>query len=82
MVKSSGIELAIALMVAPLTPLDRFLPRKLDAVVKLIADFPIIKQLMVIRIRGIKIPINEMLIYLNLNQRIQKYNNLVHVKES
>ena len=81
MVKNSGIELAIALMVAPFIPLDRFLPRKLDAVVKLFADFPIIKQLMAIRIRGIKIPINEMLIYLNVNQRIQKYNNLIHLKE-
>ena len=74
-VRSSGIELAMALIVAPFMPFDRFLPRKLDAVVKLFADFPIIKQLMEIRIRGIKIPINEIIIiYLNV---IKGYKNTI-----
>ena len=83
MVRSSGIELAMALIVAPFMPFERFLPRKLDAVVKLFADLPIIKQLMEIRIRGIKIPINEIIIiYLNL---IKGYKNtifIIHMKES
>lgn len=65
----------MALIVAPFMPFERFLPRKLDAVVKLFADFPIIKQLIEIRIRGIKIPINEIIIiYLNV---IKRYKNTI-----
>ena len=73
----------MALIVAPFMPFDRFLPRKLDAVVKLFADFPIIKQLMEISISGIKMPINEIImIYLNVIKGCKNTIFIIHMKES
>lgn len=72
----------MALIVAPFMPFDRFLPKKLDAVVKLFADFPIIKQLIAIRIRGIKIPIKEIIvIYLCVIKGCKNTIFIIHMKE-
>ena len=55
-VKTSGIELAMALMVAPLTPSDKFLPTYSDAVRNPSPALQIIKQHMVMITSGINIP--------------------------
>ena len=51
-----GIDLAIALIVAPLTPSDRFLPMNSDAVIKPSPALQIIMQQNVIRSRGMIMP--------------------------
>ena len=61
-VNTSGIELAIALIVAPLTPSERFLPIYSDAVMKPSPARQITKQQILIRIRGITIPILDFLV--------------------
>ena len=56
-VKSSGIELAIAFIVAPLTPSDKFLPKYSEETSNPSLAFQIIKQHMNINNSGIIIPI-------------------------
>ncbi|MFT6135192.1 MAG: hypothetical protein ACJAZM_001686 [Cyclobacteriaceae bacterium] len=56
-VNNSGIELAIALIDAPLTPSERFLPTYSDAVMKPSPARQITRQHIVINKSGIKIPI-------------------------
>ena len=56
-VNTSGIELAIAFIVAPRTPSDRFLPTYSEAVMKPSPALQIIIQTTVISKSGITIPI-------------------------
>jgi hypothetical protein len=58
-VNSSGIELAMALIVAPLTPSERFLPRYSDETSNPSLAFHIIMQQKTINNKGIKIPIDD-----------------------
>jgi hypothetical protein len=58
-VNSSGIELAIALIVAPLTPSERFLPIYSDDTSNPSVAFHIVMQQKSMIIKGIRTPIFE-----------------------
>jgi hypothetical protein len=61
-VKSSGMELAIALIVAPRTPSDKLRPIYSEAVMNPSPARQITRQQIAINIRGISIPIFEVLV--------------------
>jgi hypothetical protein len=58
-VNTSGIELAIALIVAPLTPSERFLPTYSEATIKPSPARQITRQQRAIIINGINKPIGK-----------------------
>ena len=66
-VNTSGIELAMAFIVAPLTPSDRFLPTYSEATIKPSPARQITKQHKAIRNNGINKPIGKYLCQFSLN---------------
>ena len=60
-VKTSGIELAIALIDAPRTPSDKFLPTYSEAVMNPSPARQMTTQQIDIRIKGIRMPMSEWL---------------------
>jgi len=66
-VNTSGIELAMAFIVAPLTPSDRFLPTYSEATIKPSPARQITKQHKAIRNNGINKPIGKYLCQFLLN---------------